>query len=114
MIGRRGLGPAGVGAAAGAVWGLAGYLVLWGHTPLVVHRPFVLSALGTVLLLPVRLVLWGIRVVEERVVGHPFDFSRSSEWIGLLAAAVGAGVAVAGVVAVRLTLRRVRTAAAPR
>lgn len=93
---------------AGAIWGLAGYLVLWGHTPLVVHRPFVVSAAGTALLLPVRLVLSGIRVVEERIVGHPFDFSASHEWIGVLAGAVGGGLAMVAMLVGRFLVRRVR------
>lgn len=96
-------------AGLGALWGLFGYAVLWGHTPLTVHRPFVLSVLGTILLLPVRLVLLGIRLVEERVAGHPFDFSANHAWIGALAGVVGAAIAVVVVVAVRVTAR-MRTA----
>ncbi len=80
-----------IAAAAGAVWGLVGYAVLWGHTSIVVHRSFVVSPLGTVLLAPVRVVLWGIRAVE-RASGGPFDFSGNNWWIGLASAAVGAAI----------------------
>jgi hypothetical protein len=81
-------------AAIGAAWGAAGYAVLWGLTPIVVHRPFVVSFVGTMLLAPVRVVLLGIRIVEERVVESPLDFSGNHGWIGLLAAAVGAALVV--------------------
>jgi hypothetical protein len=93
--------PARVGAAAGAVWGLAAYAVLWGHTSIVVHRPFVVSVLGTVLLLPVRTVLWVIRFVEARAAGSPFDFSGNHAWVGALSALAGAAIVVVGVVGVR-------------
>lgn len=104
--GRRfGLGLAG---AAGAVWGLAGYAVLWGHTPLTVHRSFVVSAVGTVTLLPVRIVLWGIRVVEERLMGRPFSVASRNEWIGVVAAVVGAGMVALTWTVARAGVRRVR------
>lgn len=110
----RRLGAVPLAAAAGTAWGLGGYLVLWGHTPLVVHRPFVVSGLGTVVLFPVRTVLWGIRLVEERIVDRSFDFSESSEWIGAVSGAVGAAVLVLIVLAVRTATRGVRAAGAPR
>jgi hypothetical protein len=78
----------------GAAWGYGGYALLWGATPIVVHRPFVLSLLGTLVLAPIRLVLAGIRVVEERVVHRTFDFSSNHEWIGVLAAVAGGALAV--------------------
>ena len=77
----------------GAVWGLGGYALLWGHTPLVVHRPFVESLGGTLLLFPVRVVLWIIHGLE-RAAGGPFDFSSNHWWIGLSAAVVGAVLVV--------------------
>lgn len=110
----RRVGAVPLAAAAGTAWGLGGYLVLWGHTPLVVHRPFVVSGLGTLVLFPVRTVLWGIRIVEERIVGRSFDFSGSSEWIGAVSGAVGAAVLVLFALAVRAATRRVRAAGAPR
>jgi hypothetical protein len=82
-----------VSAIAGAAWGLGGYALLWGYTPLVVHRPFVESVGGTLLLLPVRVVLWIIHGLE-RAAGAPFDFSTNNWWIGLSAAVVGAAVVV--------------------
>jgi hypothetical protein len=97
-----------VAAVLGSAWGLLGYALLWGLTPIFVHRTFVVSALGTVLLLPVRTVLAGIRVVEERLVGRPFQFAESNEWIGLVSAAVGAGLAALAFVGVRGTVRLIR------
>jgi hypothetical protein len=90
-----------IAAGLGGVWGLAGYAVLWGYTPLVVHRPFVVGVVGTILLLPVRLVLWVIRLVEDHVVGHSFDFSANHGWIGLAAGVAGAILIVAVVLVVR-------------
>jgi hypothetical protein len=90
-----------IAMALGGLWGLAGYAVLWGYTPLVVHRPFVVGAVGTVLLFPVRVVLWAIRLVEDRIAGHSFDFSANHGWIGVVAAAVGAVLVVAVVLMVR-------------
>jgi hypothetical protein len=91
----------GAAAAIGAAWGAAGYAVLWGLTPIVVHRPFVVSFLGTVLLAPVRVVLFGIRIVEERIVDSPLDFSANHGWIGFLSAAVGAALVVGSFVVAR-------------
>jgi hypothetical protein len=112
---RRPLLAAGI---AGALWGLAGYAVLWGYTPIVVHRTFVVSVVGTVVLLPVRLVLWGIRFVEENLAGRSFDFSANNGWIGALAAAVGAAIAVGAFLLVRALVgalgRRARRASPAR
>ncbi|HEX2025650.1 MAG TPA: hypothetical protein VHH92_04575 [Actinomycetota bacterium] len=107
--------PPWVAAMAGAAWGLAGYLLLWGATPIVVHRPFVVSLPGTLLLAPVRLVLVGIRLIEERVAHRSFDFSSNHSWIGVLAALVGAALAVVLYVVGRAVWRavsRTRTATA--
>ena len=107
---RLGIGrtpPTLVAAALGGVWGLLGYALLWGHTPVVIHRTFVVSVPGTMLLLPVRVVLWGVHVAEDLTSG-PFDFSRNHGWIGMLAAAVGAAMVAAGYVLTRAVARRVR------
>ena len=74
---------------AGALWGVLGYSVLWEGTPFEVSRSYVESALGTLLLLPVRLVLWAIRWVEL-LTDRTFDFSDNHLWIGVVACAVGA------------------------
>ncbi len=95
-------------AVAGAIWGSAGYLLLWGHTPVVLSRSFVVSGAGTALLLPIRLSLRGIRFVEERIAGHAFDFSANNWWIGVLAALVGAVLVAAPVLVVQTVLRRRR------
>ena len=76
--------------ALGALWGASGYAILWGYAPVVATRSFVDSPVGLASLLPVRIVLEGIHLVEAHVAGHPFDFSRNHDWIGFLAAAVGA------------------------
>jgi hypothetical protein len=73
----------------GAVWGAASFSILWGYTSIDISRRFVDSLPGLVLLLPVRLVLHAIRVVETEVVHHAFDFSRNHQWIGFVATAVG-------------------------
>lgn len=96
-------------AAAGAVWGLAGYLALWGYTPFTVHRAFVVSVPGTIVLFPIRVVLWGIRAVEGWV-GRPFEFASRNAWIGLAAGAAGAAVAVLVTAATAAVIRGVRTA----
>jgi hypothetical protein len=96
-----------VAAVGGAVWGLVGYAILWGHTPLVVQRPFVESAVGTVLLFPVRVVLWIIHGLE-RAAGAPFDFSSNNWWIGVCAAVVGAAVVVTLAWLVRRVARALR------
>ena len=83
-----------VSAIAGAVWGFGGYALLWGHTPIIVHRSFVESLGGTLLLFPVRVVLWAIHGLE-RAAGAPFDFSSNNWWIGVAAGATGAALAVA-------------------
>lgn len=95
-------------ASLGALWGLLGYVLLWGLTPVVVHRTFVVSFPGTVVLLPVRIVLAGIRLVEERLVGRPLQLAENNEWIGLLSAAVGAGIASIAFLGIRAVARWMR------
>ena len=102
----RGRGPL-IASAAGAVWGLAGYALLWGSTPIVVHRPFVVSAVGTIVLLPVRAVLAAIHFLEGRA-GRPFELSTSHGWIGLAAAATGAAIVLLAYVLVGAAARRLR------
>lgn len=63
-------------AWVGALWGLAGYGVLWEGVPLTVSREFVEGTVGTLLLLPSRLVIWAILGVE-RLVGRPFDLAAA-------------------------------------
>ncbi len=107
---RLGIGrtpPAFIAAALGGVWGLAGYALLWGLTTVVIHRAFVVSMTGTILLLPVRVVLWGIHLAED-LASRPFDFSSNHGWIGLLAGAVGGGIASLGYVVTRAVVRRAR------
>lgn len=93
----------------GALWGLGGYLALWGYTPFTVHRSFVVSVLGTIVLLPIRVVLWGIRLVEGWA-GRPFEFASRNAWIGLAAAAAGAAIALVVAAVAGAALRRVRAA----
>jgi hypothetical protein len=100
--------PFAVAGAVGAVWGLAGYALLWGYTAIVVHRSFVESAAGTVILLPIRVVLWSIHWVE-RAAGSPFDFSSNNWWIGALAGGVGAGLVAQLTWAGRAAARGIRS-----
>jgi hypothetical protein len=81
---------------AGAVWGLASYLVLWGDTSIVVTERFVESLPGLLLLLPARAVLESIHFVEQRIVHHPFDFSTHNAWIGWVSAMTGAAILALG------------------
>jgi hypothetical protein len=94
-----------VAASLGAAWGLAGYALLWGFTSITIQRSFVVSPVGTVLLLPVRAVLATIRLIEERLVGRPFELGDAHGWIGLAAAAVGAALAMTGFLAIRALTR---------
>jgi hypothetical protein len=87
-------------AGIGAVWGFFGYTVLWQGVPFGVNRRFVESVVGTLVLLPVRTVLWGVHI-GERFAGRSFDFADDNWWIGLAAALVGGAIAVLGFVVVR-------------
>lgn len=99
------LHPLVVAAAAGALWGAAGYAVLWGHSPITVSRAFVASLPGTLVLLPARTVLASIRLVEGWA-GRSFHFPDTNWWIGVAAAGVGAALVVGVVAAVRALTRR--------
>jgi hypothetical protein len=101
-----------VAASIGTIWGLLGYTILWEGEPVAVQRPFVQSAVGTLALLPVRIVLWAIRLAET-IAGRTFELSANHEWIALVAAAVGATVLVAVAVAVRRIAAWRRRAAHP-
>ncbi|MBI4260628.1 MAG: hypothetical protein HY658_08690 [Actinobacteria bacterium] len=111
-------GPPGIpgavlSAVVGGLWGLAGYLILWGHVPLVVSRSFVQSRLGTALLLPVRAVLWGIRMFEEHVAGRPVHLADSNWWIGAVAGAIGAAIGAGGFLLSRAAFRGLARSRAP-
>ena len=92
-------------ASAGLLWGLLCYAVLWEGVPIVVQRPFVDSVGGTLALLPIRVVLWAIHVLET-LAGRSFDLSRNHWWIGVLAALVGLATTSAVLVIVRGLARR--------
>lgn len=96
--------------AVGGFWGLVGYTILWEGEPFAVTRRFVDSVGGLLVLLPVRVVIWGIRVAEE-LAGRPFDLSRSHLWIAPAASVVGAciglGLFVSARGAARWAARRV-------
>ncbi|MEX2275911.1 MAG: hypothetical protein WEA10_10170 [Actinomycetota bacterium] len=103
--------PSGVLAAAvglGGFWGLVSYTILWEGQPVQVNRPFVESIAGTLLLLPARIVIWGVLLAEE-IAGRTFDLSSNNLWIGLVAsmlsAAIGLGVLLLGRGATRRTIR---------
>jgi hypothetical protein len=91
-----------VAAAVGAAWGAFGYEALWENVPFAPSRGFVVSLHGTLVLLPVRIVLGAIHFVESQVVGHPFTFTDNTWWIGAVAAAVGSAILVIGLLAVRM------------
>jgi hypothetical protein len=94
-------------AAIGAVWGFLGYTVLWQGVPFGVDRPFVESVVGTLVLFPVRTVLWGVHI-GERFAGRSFDFADDNWWIGLAAALIGGAILVLGFVVVRTAARVLR------
>lgn len=100
-------------AGVGGLWGLVGYTILWEGEPVQVDRAFVESAVGILLLLPVRLVIWSIHLAEE-LAGRTFDLSSSYLWIGFVASAVGAAFTVAGLLLARGFMARVSRAGRPR
>lgn len=91
--------------AVGGFWGLVGYTILWEGEPFAVTRRFVDSVGGLLVLLPVRVVIWGIRVAEE-IAGRPFDLSRSHLWIAPTASVVGAAIGLGLFVSARWAARR--------
>ncbi len=95
-------------AAIGALWGAAAYQILWGYTSIVVTRAFVDTPMGLFSLFPVRAVLFGIHLVEDQLVHHPFNFSRNHQWIGFVSAATGALILVTPFVSGRALVRAVR------
>jgi hypothetical protein len=95
-------------AVLGGLWGAATYEVLWGYTSIVVTRRFVDSVAGLATLLPARIVLYAIHVVEDRIAGHPFAISTVDRWIGWVITAVGAGLVVTTFLLVRASLLVVR------
>jgi len=94
-------------AGVGAVWGFLGYSVLWQGVPFGVDRRFVESVVGTLVLFPVRTVLWGVHI-GERFAGRSFDFADDNWWIGVAAAMIGATIVVLGFVVFRTTARALR------
>ena len=94
-------------AGIGAVWGLFGYTVLWQGVPFGVDRRFVESVVGTLVLLPVRAVLWGVHI-GERFAGRSFDFADDNWWIGVAAAVIGGAIVVLEFVVVRTAARSLR------
>jgi len=96
-----------VAAALGSVWGLLCYSILWEGEPVEVQRPFVESAVGTIALLPVRIVLWAIHLAEE-IAGRTFELSANHRWIAVVAAFVGAALAGAVALGGRALARRLR------
>jgi hypothetical protein len=79
----------------GALWGLVAYRILWGDTSIVITRRFVDSAPGLAALLPVRIVLFAIHVIEDHVIGHPLQLPTNHGWIGAASALAGATLGLA-------------------
>ena len=100
-------------AGLGGFWGLVGYTILWEGEPVQVNRAFVESAAGTLVLLPVRLVIWSIHLAEE-LAGRTFDLSRSYLWIGFVASIIGAALAVTAILLARAIMARATRAGPPR
>jgi hypothetical protein len=91
-------------AGAGAAWGFLGYTVLWQGVPFGVNRRFVESVVGTLVLFPVRTVLWGVHL-GELMAGRTFDFADDNWWIGVAAAVVGGAIGSLAFIAVRYVVR---------
>jgi hypothetical protein len=96
-----------IAAAAGSAWGLLCYSILWEGQPIQVQRPFVDSAIGTLALLPVRVVLWAIHLAED-LAGRTFALSANHGWIAFVAAVVGAMIVGGAAFAGRALVRRLR------
>lgn len=94
-------------AGAGALWGFLGYTVLWQGIPFGVNRRFVESVVGTLVLVPVRTVLWGVHI-GERMAGRPFDFADDNWWIGVAAALVGGAMGSLAFTVIRSGVRALR------
>ncbi|MGH2710606.1 MAG: hypothetical protein ACRDH9_05315 [Actinomycetota bacterium] len=93
-----------IAAVVGSVWGLFAYVILWGFTPIVVQRAFVVGPVGTALLLPIRLVLWLIHTAEKAA-GRPFELSENHWWIGIVSGLAGSAIVLAAVIVFRLIRR---------
>jgi hypothetical protein len=89
----------------GALWGLVSYSILWEATPVQVGRGFVQSPLGTLVLLPSRVVIWAISLAEA-VAGRSFDLSANFQWIAPTASLVGAAMTFGVALGIRGGLRR--------
>jgi hypothetical protein len=100
------LSGVGVAVGLGGLWGVLCYSVLWEGRPFGVDRAFVESVLGTLVLLPARLVLWAIRWIEL-LADRTFDLSRNHLWIGLVTSAVGALITLVAFVVARMMWRRI-------
>ena len=94
-------------AGIGAVWGFFGYTVLWQGVPFGVNRRFVESVVGTLVLFPVRMVLWAVHI-GERLAGRSFDFADDNWWIGVASALIGGAIVVLAFVVVRSAVRALR------
>lgn len=94
-------------AGIGAVWGFFGYTVLWQGVPFGVNRRFVESVVGTLVLFPVRTVLWVVHI-GERLAGRSFDFADDNWWIGVASALIGGAIVVLAFVVVRSAARALR------
>jgi hypothetical protein len=94
-------------AATGALWGFLGYTMLWQGVPFGVNRRFVESVAGTLVLLPVRTVLWGVHL-GERMADRPFDFADDNWWIGVAAAVVGGTIGALAFILIRAGVRALR------
>jgi hypothetical protein len=91
----------------GAVWGFFGYTVLWQGVPFGVNRRFVESLVGTLVLFPIRTVLWGVHI-GERLAGRSFDFADDNWWIGVASALIGGAIMVLAFVVLRTAARALR------
>jgi steroid 5-alpha reductase family enzyme len=76
-----------------------------------VQRPFVESTLGLLALLPVRVVLWAIRLAEDAA-GRTFELSANHRWIAFAAAVVGASIVGFAAFGARALVRRFRASTA--